>query len=109
MIVVIGLALVVVMTNGVEAAGECTMTAVLPADLQSAGATIDVRYALSGLTHGDAFEVADGSVFQWRLNVSGFRGPWRAGTGVCGELRLDDCRDARRSRGRPSSGQHSLR
>jgi len=83
-IVVIGLALVIVMTSGVEAAGECTMSVVLPAELQIAGATVDVRYTLSGLTHGDAFEVTDGSAFQWRLNVSGFRGPWRAGTGVCG-------------------------
>ena len=72
-----------------QAVDPCNMTVKLPGELQTAGATVNIRYGASGLGDGDTFAVTDGSNFQWTLTVNGFTSGYKTAPGVCdGDLEV---------------------
>jgi hypothetical protein len=42
------------------------------------GAVVDIDHGPHDLGNGDSFDVADGANFRWRLEATGFNGPWNS-------------------------------
>jgi hypothetical protein len=58
-------------------------TVKLPQELIDAGATVSIRYAVSGLGDGDTFDAVPGKNFQWKLEVNGFESGYKTTSVAC--------------------------
>lgn len=56
-------------------AGEADV-ALLAIDNPASGGLVDIRYGAQNLAHGAVIEVPFGITLQWRLEITGFNGPW---------------------------------